>query len=177
MSFRRAVLPFFVVLLAACIGSGCGYRVSGGADLLPRTIKTIAIPAFGNQTTRYRLTEQLPTAITREFLTRTRYAVVAEPEQADAVLTGTVTTYTSYPTTYDPATGRASAVQLSVLLDINLHERATGKVLFSRERLEYRERYEISIDAASYLDESDAALARLSRDVARAVVSAILEGF
>jgi hypothetical protein len=102
---------------------------------------------------------------------------VAEPEQADAVLTGTVTTYTSYPTTYDPATGRASAVQLSVLLDINLHERATGKVLFSRERLEYRERYEISIDAASYLDESDAALARLSRDVARAVVSAILEGF
>jgi hypothetical protein len=151
--------------------------VSGGADLLPRTIKTIAVPAFGNLTTRYRLTEQLPGAIAREFITRTRYAVVSDAGQADAVLTGTVISYTSYATTYDPATNRASAVQLSVLLDISLREQSSGRILFSRERMEHRERYEISIDPASYLDESDAALARLSRDVARAVVSAVLEGF
>jgi hypothetical protein len=177
MSLPRAVWRFLPVLLAALFGNGCGYRVSGGADLLPRTIQTIAVPAFGNLTTRYRLTEQLPSAITREFITRTRYAVVADPGKADAVLTGTVISYTSYPTTYDPITGRASAVQLSVLLDISLRDQATGKVLFTRERMEQRERYEISIDPASYLDESDAALARLSRDVARTVVSAVLEGF
>ena len=59
---------------------------------------------------------------------------------------GVVVSYNAYPTTYDPVTGRASAAQLSVLLDVTLRERATGTVLFSRERMEFRERYEISVD-------------------------------
>jgi curli biogenesis system outer membrane secretion channel CsgG len=157
--------------------AGCGYHVSGRADLLPRNIHTIAVPAFANSTMRYKLTEQLPEAIAREFLTRTRYQIVPDPGAADAVLTGTVTGYNSYPTTYDPATGRASAAQLSVVLDVTLRDQATGTVLFSRERMEFRERYEISVDQSAYFEESDAALDRLSRDVARTLVSAILEKF
>ena len=52
-----------------------------------------------------------------------------------------------------------------------------GKVLFNRPNLEFRERYEISIDPKQYFDESQPAMQRLSKDVARAVVSAILEIF
>ena len=59
--------------MAALLAPGCGYHVSGHADTLPKTIKTIAIPAFSNATIRYRLTERLPAAITREFIGRTRY--------------------------------------------------------------------------------------------------------
>jgi hypothetical protein len=36
----------------------CGYHVSGHADLLPKHIKSIAIPAFGNLSTRYRLAQR-----------------------------------------------------------------------------------------------------------------------
>jgi hypothetical protein len=50
-------------------------------------------------------------------------------------------------------------------------------VLFNRPNLEFRERYEISIDPKQYFDESQPAMQRLSRDVARTVVSAILENF
>jgi hypothetical protein len=166
-----------MAVLAAALGAGCGYHVSGGADLLPRSIHSIAIPAFANATMRYKLTEQLPGAITREFLTRTRYRIVPDAGSADAILTGTVVRYNSFPTTYDPATGRASAAQLSVVLNVTLRERATGAVLFSRENMEFRERYEISVDQSAYFEESDAALSRLSRDVARTLVSAILERF
>jgi len=42
---------------------------------------------------------------------------------------------------------------------------------------EFRERYEISVDPAAYFDESGTAMQRVSRDVARSAVSAILEGF
>ncbi len=163
--------------LALLIGHGCGYHVAGRADLLPRSIHVIAIPAFSNNTMRYKLTEQLPEAIAREFITRTRYEIVPDAGAADAVLTGAVVGYNSYPTTYDPATNRASAAQVSVLLNVTLRERATGKVLFSRERMEFRARYEISVDQSAYFDESDAAMDRLSRDVARTLVSAILEKF
>lgn len=170
---RRAA----AVLLAAAALAGCGYHVGGRADLLPSTLRTIAIPAFGNASPRYRLTAQLPAAITREFLTRTRYRVVADPNEADAVLYGTVRSYFSFPTLFDQSTGRASGVQVSVFLDVKLVERETGKVLFEQQNYEFRGRYEIAVDQAQYFDESSTALERLSREVARQLVSSILEAF
>jgi outer membrane lipopolysaccharide assembly protein LptE/RlpB len=161
----------------AALLTGCGYHVAGHADLLPKKIKTIAIPAFGNTTIRYKLTERLPAAITREFLSRTRYQVVADPNEADAILQGAVVNYFSYPTTFDPKTGRAAGVQMSVFLQIRLVDRESGAVLFSRPNMEVRQRYEISADQVAYFEESDIALERLSKDVARQLVSAILENF
>lgn len=163
--------------LALGILGSCGYHVSGHGDLLPSTIKTIAVPAFTNLTTRYKLTDRMPEAVAREFITRTRYRVIPSRENADAILTGTIVNYASYPTILDPTTNRASGVELRVVLQISLVERATGKTLFSRPNFEVRERYQISTDAAQYYDESESALARASQEVARHVVSAILENF
>jgi hypothetical protein len=157
--------------------AGCGYHVGGQGDMLPKTLHTIACPAFQNATTKYKLTGLLPQEIGREFTARTRYKVVSDPKSADAVLEGVIKGYYAAPTVYDPATGRSSGVLLSVWLDLTLRERATNKVLWSRERMEVRERYEITTDQRSYIDESDAALARMSRSVAQQVVSSILEAW
>jgi len=162
-----------VVLLA----TSCGYHTAGHADLVPKTVHTIAIPAFTNQTTRYKLTDQLPEAIAREFISRTRYRIVADQNAADAVLTGSVLTYTSFPTVFDPTTGRASSVEVHVTMRLNLVERATGKTLYTRPNFEMRERYQISIDPAAFFEESDAALARASQQTAQQVVSSILDNF
>ena len=62
-------------------------------------------------------------------------------------------------------------------MEITLRDRATGAVIFSRPSIEFRDRYEISVDPNAYFEESDAAMDRLSRDVARTVVAAILEKF
>jgi hypothetical protein len=171
------LVPLAIALTASFVAPGCGYHVSGHGDLMPKTIKTIAIPAFGNITTRYQLARLLPADITREFLSRTHYAIVADPNQADAVLAGTVTNFAFFPTVNDPVSGRATAAQVVVTLRLTLTNRATGAVLFSRLGAEFRERYEISIDPTAYFDESGTAMQRVSRDVARSVVTGILEGF
>ncbi len=173
---HRAALALCILVLLGW-GAGCGYHVSGKADLLPKDVKTIAIPAFGNATIRYSLGRRLPGAIGRELLTRTRYQVVADASQADAVLEGAVLSYNSYPTVFDSSTQRASAVQLSVSLRLKLVERSSGKVLFDRPRMEFRERYEVAADQVAFFDESDPAVERVSTDVARTVVSAMLESF
>ena len=67
--------------------------------------------------------------------------------------------------------------QIQVILRLTLTEKVSGKVLFTRPNMEVRERYEISIDQNQYFEESETALERLSRDVARSVVSAVLSGF
>ena len=161
---------------AAVWTAGCGYRVAGRTDVLPKNIRTIAIPAFGNVTMRYKLAERLPKDVAREFITRTRYNVVGEQKGADAVLSGAVVNYFSFPTVVDPITGRATGVELVVNLQLTLRD-AAGKVLFQRNNFEIRERYQISVDPKAYFDESDAAMERLSRDVAHSVVSAVLENF
>ena len=168
-----------MALAVTLAGSGCGYHVSGKGDLLPKTLHTIAIPAFSNATTRYRLTDRLAEAISREFIARTRYQIVADENQADAVLRGSVINYVAYPTVFDQSTGRASGLMTNVRLQITFVERATGKVLFSRPSFELKQQYEISTanDASTYFDESETALARLGKDVARDLVSAILENF
>lgn len=157
--------------------ASCGYHVAGRGDLLPKTVKTIAIPAFGNITTRYKLTDQLPEAIKREFIARTRYKLVSDPNQADAVLRGAVVNYQSFPTLFDPATSRAVGAQLSVTLQVSLLERTTGKTLFTRPSFEIHEPYQISEDPGQYFEESETALARASKIVAERVVTAILDNF
>lgn len=171
MRALAALVPFFALL------AGCGYHVAGRADMMPKSIKTIAIPAFGNATMRYKLAERLPADIAREFISRTRYTIVADPNQADAILTGAVVNQFAYPNVTDPATGRATGILVEVVLQVTLTERETGKVLFSRPYMSVRERHEIAVDPKAYFDESEAAMHRLSRDVARSLVSAILENF
>jgi hypothetical protein len=173
MKIRHFEIASPVLLLIAL--SGCGYHVSGRGDLMPKTIKTIAVPAFGNVTPRYKLARLLPTDIGRELISRTNYKVVADPNQADAVLTGTLTNFVAYPTI--SANGRSTVVEAVVYLQITLTNRATKEVLFSRNAAEFRDRYEISIDPKAYFDESGTAMERLSKSVARSVVSAILQKF
>jgi Lipopolysaccharide-assembly len=174
-SFRHsvgAVLAAAVFLLFPA----CGYHVSGKANLLPKNIHTIYVPAFENLTTHYRLTDAIPEAISREFIARTRYEVVRHQEDADAVLKGSVTSLLSYAILTDQSTGRATALQVVARLQVNLYDRS-GKVLYSRPSWEFHQRYELSTNAQTYFDESGAAELRMSQDVAREVVSGILENF
>lgn len=164
-------------LAAMLAGVGCGYHISGHADLLPKNIKTIAVPAFGNGTTRNQLARLLPEDITREFLSRTHYKVVTDPAQADAVLGGTLLNFVALPTTFDPASGRATGVQAVITLRLTLTDRTTGSLILNRPVAEFRQSYEIAVDPEKYFDESGTAIIRLSQDVARSVVSAVLEKF
>ncbi len=158
--------------------SSCGYHVAGKADLVPKSIHTIAIPAFANATTRYKLTDRLPQAISHEFIARTRYQIITDPSQADAVLRGTVVNFVSFPILFDQATGRASGLQVNVIMQVSLVERSTGKVIYTRPNFEFHDRYEIAVtNTDQYFEESSTALDRLSRTVARDLVSAILENF
>ena len=179
LPFAFCLLPFAFCLLpfALLFFPSCGYHIAGHTTLLPKTVHSIAILPFGNVTTRYRISDLLSAAITREFISRTRYQIVTDQGQADAILAGAVVNFFTTPTILDASTGRATSVQALVILQVSLRERATGAILYNQPNLEFRERYAISIDPKAYFDESTVAMDRLSRDVARSVVSAILEKF
>ena len=169
----------FLMAAFALALSCCGYHVAGHGDLMPKTIQTVCVPAFKNATSRQKLSDRLPEAISREFISRTRYQIVSDCNTADAVLRGTVLNYLANQTTVDSASsiGRATAADIHVILSITFTERATGKVLYNNVNFDARERYEISVDPIAYFEESDAGLNRVATQVARQVVSGILNKF
>jgi hypothetical protein len=94
-----------MALLAAltCIFSaGCGYHTTAHTVTVPDNVRTIAVPAFVNQTQTFKIEQLLTSAVVRELVTRTHYHVINQvDDDADAVLHGTVlSTYTT-PLTYD----------------------------------------------------------------------------
>ncbi len=103
-------------LTAICVLSSCGYHVANSTNVLPKTIQTIAIPGFSNITTVYKVTDMLSEAMTREFISRTKYHITADPSGADATLTGAVTQIFTFPTVYDPVTFRAANVEVHLSL-------------------------------------------------------------
>jgi outer membrane lipopolysaccharide assembly protein LptE/RlpB len=171
-------MRFLIAALAVTLAC-CGYHTAGHADLMPKTIHTVCVPAFKNASSRYKLTDRLPEAIAREFISRTRYSIVTNCDTADAVLRGTVLNYLANQTVVDSAStiGRATAADIHVILSVTFTERATGKLLYSNLNFDARERYEISVDPIAYFEESDAGLNRVATQVSRQVVSAILNKF
>ena len=156
---------------------GCGYHTAGHAAQLPESVKTIAIPAFKNETLTYHIEQLLTASVVREFTTRTRYRILNDTgADADATLSGTVLSTAASPLTYDTATGRAASVLVVVSMRVTLIDR-NGRVLYQNPAYLFREQYEVSQDLASFFEEDSPAYRRLSQDFARTLVSNILEGF
>ena len=164
-------------LLLLVTGTGCGYHTAGHAVQLPENVKTIAVPAFVNETSTYRIEQMLTSSVVREFTTRTHYHILNSPgESADATLRGTVVSASSTPLTYNSTTGQAASVLVVVSMRVSLTDRQ-GKVLYQNPAYLFREQYEVSQDLASFFEEDSPAFRRLSQDFARTLVSNILEGF
>ena len=172
---RKVILlvPAIILLLVA----GCGYSRAGKAVRIPASIRTIAIPAFANQTQTFAIEQSITSAVVREFISRTKYHVTRDiGESDDAILRGTVTATQLSPLSYDAQTGRASSGLVTVNLKVSLTDKQ-GKVLFEDPNYVFREEYQISREISSFFREESPALDRLSRDVARTLVNDILENY
>ena len=119
-----------LAVLGCLFSSGCGYHAAGHAVTIPDNVRTIAIPAFVNQTQTFKMEQMLTAAVVREFVTRTHYRVINQvSDDADAALHGTVlSTYTT-PLTYDSRTGRAASVMVVISRQVSLLDKQ-GKVLY-----------------------------------------------
>ena len=169
-----------VATLAACsilMAVACGYQVAGTASRLPPDIKTIAIPAFTNKSTQFRIEQKVAAAVTREFIERTSFRVTPNPADADAELKGTITSVRSGVLTFDPNTGRATTFQIQVDASVELVDLHTKKVLFTNPKYVFREEYQVSQSTSALYEESEPALNRLSRDFARTLVTDIIENY
>ena len=173
----RAQLASLAVALIATILSGCGYHVVGHSSSLPKQWKTVAVPAFVNHTTTYRIEQRFTQAVIREFLARTSYKIVQNEAAADAILHGEIMTIETSPILFNATTGEVTTMLVTVHAKISLVGREDQKPVFKNDDLVFRDEYQISGDPKSFFEEQSPMLDRMSRDFATRVVGDIVEGF
>jgi len=172
----RVILSSVAVLAALTCG-GCGYHVAGTSANLPSGWKTIAIPAFKNDSTSYRIEQRFTQAVIREFITRTKYRIVQDSASADAVLTGEVLSIETNPVLFEATTGEVTTMLVTVHTKVRLVDNRSEKPVYTNDDMVFRDEYQIPADVTTFFNEQGPALDRMSRDFASRLVADVLENF
>ena len=169
---RLLLLPLLLTL------TGCGYHLVGTASYLPPEFQSLHVELFKNQTARADMDQRVAEALNLEWVRRGRFQLVDRPDQADIVLSGTMTRLSVIPVSFDES-GRATEYQMTLLTEVRLYDvRGEDPVLLWEDKaFSRRTSYAVAEDAVDYFDRQRAAMEELSKDYSRALVSAVLEGF
>jgi len=177
----QKVLLGLVLLLAAAGSSGCGYALAGRGAFLPTDIRVVGIPPLVNRTTFFDVEQILTEKIRNEFIGRGKYRVIPDMTSADAVLNAEITSITLSPVGFTNAQ-LASRYQFVLTMKVDFTDARVSRSLWANDTLSFTGEYELNvgtgtIEGSSFVDQQRGSFDRISNDVARTVVTAILEAF
>ena len=175
---------WWLIVVATLVSNGCGYALAGRGSFLPAYIRVVAIPPFENRTPVQQIELTLTEKVRTEFIGRGKYRVVTEPTGADAVLAAEVMSISVQPVAFNQQQ-IASRYQFIMTMKASFTDARTNMVLWSNDALTFREEYDLStstaaggaIDTGTFFDQERGSVDRIATDVARSVVTAILEAF
>lgn len=165
-----------VLSLVLCSLAACGYRLSGKGTTLPDHVRRIAVPLFKNETRQPDIAQRITEALADEFIRRGGYTTTSSPENAEALLTGTVTVFRRHPVGVR-RDGLASRYEIEIQIHAELQDLVNDVTLWKDDHFVFREQYEVDSNESESFDESILAIEKISRDLARTVVATIMEGF
>ncbi|MCY7377267.1 MAG: LPS assembly lipoprotein LptE [Pyrinomonadaceae bacterium] len=145
---------------------------------LPKSIKTIAVPAFQFEAAgaRYRVESRFTEAVTKEIIRRGRgLKVQGSTENADAVVEGTIRNFNFSGVLLDRE-GRARVYEVTVVVAVTIRDLKANKILYDNQNFIFRDSFEFSDDPRSFFNEEDPAVERIARAFAESVVSTIVNG-
>lgn len=173
--WRRTLLAASAALLL--LTAACGYHTSDKAVRLPSDLHTVYVPGIANASQTYRVGTIFTAAVVRELRERTNYRITTTNDgTADATLSGTITSVSVAPLTFDPVTLLNSSSMVVVSLNAKLTAK-DGKILWNNPNFLYRAQYQESINAASFFEEATPAVQRMANSFAKTLVGNILEAF
>jgi hypothetical protein len=179
----RRLSALALVVVAIMASSGCGYALAGRGSFLPADIRVVGIPLLENRTPIQRIDQTITEKVRTEFIGRGKYEIVPGTGGVHAVLSGAILSFVSQPVGLDQQLASASRYRFTVTMRVQFTDSRSGEVLWSNETLTFSEEYDVrtrggtQLEGAVLIEQEGPAVDRLATDLARAVVSAILEAF
>jgi hypothetical protein len=138
-------------------------------------IRSIAIPTFINETYEAGIETIVTNALLAELVRDGRIKVVGEDE-ADAIMEGTVRSFSISSVAYDP-TGVVLEYRTWVSLDVMVKRHKRGEVLWSKRGLTESDVYRVSSDVLLTEAEKERAIQKIATELARRIRRGLFEGF
>ena len=174
---------------AACLATwlavvtiGCGYSLAGRGSFLPADLRTVGIPMIQNRTPFQQVEQTITEKVRGEFIGRGKYDVRPDETGADAILNAEITGMSVQPVGFTDQQ-LASRYLITLTMRGTFTDTRSGEVLWSNDALTYRSEYELNtrgntaLGGSEFVDQERSSLDRIGTDVARSVVTAILEAF
>jgi outer membrane lipopolysaccharide assembly protein LptE/RlpB len=171
----RTALALAALVAALAASTACGYRLRGTGSSLPARIRTVSVPVFKNQTTRFELDVKLTRAVVNELVARGKVAISADPAAADAVLEGEITGFRAVPIGFTSG-NQADRYNITVTAKVTLKDRLAAAPLFANPAFVYQQEYEVP-PGTSFESLETEAIDKIAEKFARSLVVSILEGF
>jgi outer membrane lipopolysaccharide assembly protein LptE/RlpB len=161
------ILPLFL--------GGCGYHFSGEVNNLPPEIRSLYIELFANRTAEPYLENFITNQVIEEFARSRNLHLTEDRTSADAVLSGTVSEYSTAPVSYgrdDEITEYRSAMGI----DAVLYRASDGKALW-KGNLSWTEEYPSNDDKTVQEDNEGAAIGVIVERLAEDLYFRIVDNF
>ena len=179
-AFLRGVLG---VVGGGALGTSCGYSLAGRGSFLPSYIKTIGIPTFTNRTSLFNLETLITQKVRSEFIGRGKYQILPQANDVDGLLNGEVSAITITPVGFNPQQNNlATSYSVTMTARIEFRDQHENKVLWENPSVMFRQDYPATsgrstTDPVAFFQQDANALERMSSELARTIVSSILEAF
>jgi len=131
------------VVLLCLLLAGCGYNLAGTNTSLPADVRTISVGKIDNRSREFGLEKSLGFVFEQEALRRGLIRVANDPGAGDAVLSGTIRSFDTYPVSFD-ANDQALQYEATLVVDLTLRRQKDGQVLWEVRGLREVEEYSAS---------------------------------
>ncbi len=178
-------LPPFIPLFF-CLVAGCGYQFAAGGQTVGPSLQNLAIPLFTSTSTDIGFEAEFTRIVREEFISHARVPLVGE-EEAHTVLVGRIIEIRADPLGYDSRTFTQNSYsetfsvtntrRLKIRLEVQLVDRAQGKVLWHDASIEERTSYQVETDPLAARFYHEQAVEKLARRAARKIYQRTLERF
>ena len=172
---KKISYSFFIgslCLACAC----CGYHRARLDNPLLANVKTISIPYFKNKTFEPEAEKIFTNAFMNEFIESRKLQIVG-PTDADVILYGTVRSLKEDSMGHN-SDDKALEYIAQMVIDVQLEERTTGKVLWKRKGMRHGEDYPVFTNDIQASEASKRkALQKIAADLAERVHDSMMMGF
>jgi hypothetical protein len=111
--------------------SSCAYSFSSG---LPPHVKSVAVPLFANETNEFGVAEEVTDRLVAALVRDGTLRVVADENESDSVILGTVRAYAEEPFSYDSAE-QVDQYIIRITVEVRFRDRVRDEVLWESSRV------------------------------------------
>lgn len=172
---RRSALSALVAapVAATLLLGGCGYSLRTS---MPPGINSIHVPVLVNKTSEPGIEDFITQALTQAVVQSGRVRIASGPQDADAVLEGSIVEYRLTSLSFD-SSANVTSYRLIIGLALTFKDLKQNKVIWKQDRIEERADFQVAGQVSQTIAREQVAVQKAAVDVARAIVSFAFEGF